>query len=140
MRLNCVIAATCAILTAGILFADERTSLAFINSLNPIAEPVETASPRANSEPLNFTTSELSLAGTSLLRFYQVFISTQDIPSCPFEPTDSQFARLAISQYGFVLGIIMASDRYQRCNGFGFWYYRRTAGGRLIDPVENELP
>ncbi|RPJ08845.1 MAG: membrane protein insertion efficiency factor YidD [Spirochaetaceae bacterium] len=133
-------AATIYLLAAIILFADEKTSIVFINSLNPVTSSWEVKAVSSGVGTFYLRTNELSLLGVSLVRFYQVFISPQDIPSCPFEPTDSEYARLAINKYGFVLGIIMASDRYQRCNGYGTWYYSRSAEGRLIDPPENNLP
>ncbi|MEW5816260.1 MAG: membrane protein insertion efficiency factor YidD [Spirochaetota bacterium] len=81
--------------------------------------------------------NELQLFMKLSIKGYQLFISSQDKPACPFLPTCSQFAGEAISRYGPVLGLIMASDRLQRCNGMGKGYYPIDPGtGRLSDPIE----
>ena len=65
------------------------------------------------------TASELELAAYLLLRLYQLLISTQDASSCMFVPTCSRYAMAAVEKHGIVRGVIMASDRLQRCNGWG---------------------
>ncbi|MBN1524591.1 MAG: membrane protein insertion efficiency factor YidD [Spirochaetales bacterium] len=118
-------------------FTDEREVLAFITGYNP----VRTVAKPAHAETFHLQSNELKIIGAALVRVYQLYISPQDIPSCPFNPTDSEYARQAVSKYGLIAGILMASDRYQRCNGFGAWYYPRDPEtGRLIDPVENNHP
>lgn len=85
--------------------------------------------------------NELKLIGAALLGLYRTFISTQDIPSCPFNPTCGEYARQAIERYGIVIGLIMAADRYQRCNGLSARYYQRDEEtGRLLDPPERNIP
>lgn len=55
------------------------------------------------------------------LRTFQIYISPQDGPNCRYTPTCSRYAAIAINDYGPLLGIIMSSDRYLRCNPFGAW-------------------
>lgn len=82
-------------------------------------------------------TNDLKIVMGLLVKGYQVFISSQDKPSCPFQPTCSEFAKQAIERYGPVLGLIMATGRLQRCNGMGKGYYPVAAGtGRFDDPIE----
>jgi hypothetical protein len=51
-----------------------------------------------------------------LIRFFQIFISPQDGPSCRFDPTCSNYGRNAVSRYGSLLGSILAGERLIRCN------------------------
>ncbi|MBN2354220.1 MAG: membrane protein insertion efficiency factor YidD [Spirochaetales bacterium] len=115
--------------------ADERDGLRFIVKRNPVPGAVNNSPTPPADDLLSTQTSELKLAGAALLRFYQVFISTQDVPSCPFEPTCSEYAKQAVYTYGLLAGSIMAVDRYQRCNGLDLGIYPRDpVTGRFIDP------
>ncbi|MCB5247824.1 MAG: membrane protein insertion efficiency factor YidD [Candidatus Cloacimonetes bacterium] len=80
---------------------------------------------------------QLKLVFYGALAVYQTFISSQNEPSCMFEPSCSEFTKEAFSKYG-ILGIIMGSDRIQRCNGMGHRYYDPAdlRGGLISDPVE----
>lgn len=122
------------ILAAGVS-ADERDSLRFIVRLNPVPGAIDGGQRAPADDSLLKQTSELKLVGAALIRFYQVFISPQDAPSCPFNPTCSEYGKQAIYKYGLVRGVIMAADRFQRCNGLSARFYPRDpATGRLIDP------
>lgn len=68
-------------------------------------------------------TSELKLVFLGLIKFYQLFISSQDQDACNFTISCSRFAISAIKQYGIFHGLLIASDRIQRCNGLGRKYY-----------------
>lgn len=59
----------------------------------------------------------LGPATLGLIRFYQVFVSSQDGPVCNFTVSCSRFAAVAIQKYGLAHGLAMASDRIQRCHG-----------------------
>ena len=95
-------------------------------------------------------TSEIKLAFSGLIRFYQIYISSQDAPSCNFTLTCSRFMTKAIQEYGAFHGFLMASDRLQRCFGASRKYYPRDPKtGYAIDyPIEayyigrteNEIP
>lgn len=65
------------------------------------------------------------------IRFYQKFISPHKAPCCRFTPSCSQYAIDAITEWGVIVGILMAFWRILRCNPF-------CKGGH--DPVpENKL-
>ncbi len=88
---------------------------------------------------LNFKeTSEVKLVFSGFIRFYQIYISSQDAPSCNFTLTCSRFMTKAIQEYGALHGFLMASDRLQRCFGLSRKYYPRDPKtGYAIDyPVE----
>ena len=54
-----------------------------------------------------------------LVRFYQLAISPHFPSSCRFTPTCSQYAILALREYGAVRGSILAGWRILRCNPWG---------------------
>jgi putative membrane protein insertion efficiency factor len=79
--------------------------------------------------------SELEMAAALLLRGYQVLLSSQDGPRCQFTPSCSEYARMVIRRHGLLAGLLMASYRYQRCNGLQRERYPldpRT--GKRLDP------
>ncbi|MDE0401634.1 MAG: membrane protein insertion efficiency factor YidD [Candidatus Poribacteria bacterium] len=115
-------------------FASEATDLAFIREINPMttAKPQEVV--RFNPQE----TSELKLAATGLIRLYQKFISSQDGPSCQFLPSCSRFGMACIQEYGFVRGVLLATDRLLRCNGSQSKHYHRDGvTDKYIDPVSD---
>lgn len=60
------------------------------------------------------------------LRFYKAGISPLLPPSCRYEPTCSEYARIAIERYGAGRGSWLALRRLGRCHPFG---------GSGLDPV-----
>jgi putative membrane protein insertion efficiency factor len=52
----------------------------------------------------------------ALVRFYQRWISRWLPPMCRFEPTCSEYARLALIQFGFWRGSWLALRRLARCH------------------------
>jgi putative component of membrane protein insertase Oxa1/YidC/SpoIIIJ protein YidD len=73
----------------------------------------------------------------SLIVLYQLTLSSQDAPACNYEPTCSHFAQEAIRIRGPILGILMASDRLQRCIGAARRYYPTDPmTSRALDPVQ----
>lgn len=62
----------------------------------------------------------------ALLRVYKTAISPLLPPSCRYEPTCSEYARIAIERYGAGRGSWMAVRRLARCHPFG---------GSGFDPV-----
>ncbi|NIA29052.1 MAG: membrane protein insertion efficiency factor YidD [Actinobacteria bacterium] len=71
------------------------------------------------------------------IRFYQLFISSQDIPVCNFTPSCSKFGMAAIKKYGVFYGGLMTFDRLQRCNGLGRKYYPiHPVTDKSYDPIE----
>lgn len=50
------------------------------------------------------------------LFIYQKFISQHFSAGCYYQPSCSEFGRLAIKKYGLIKGIIITADRLTRCN------------------------
>jgi putative membrane protein insertion efficiency factor len=74
---------------------------------------------------------------TGMIRFYQLFISTQDEPVCNFVPSCSQFSIDSLREFGAIKGMLLSSDRIQRCNGMSAPYYKMDyKSGKFIDPVQ----
>lgn len=85
-------------------------------------------------------TNESRVAAMGLIRLYQLFISSQDMPVCNFTPSCSRFGMEALRRYGVFHGILMTSDRLQRCHGVGRKYYAiHSETGKSDDPVEHNL-
>ena len=61
--------------------------------------------------------------GLLMIKLYQTFISSQDRPSCVFEPSCSRYTAEAIKKQGFIKGIIMGAERLQRCHPQAFGKY-----------------
>ena len=113
--------------------ADELQGLQFIANYNSSVPP---AAQKESAFNLN-QTSEFKLLAMVLLAVYKSFISNQDRPACNFHPTCSEYTGQAIMKYGIIIGIIMGSDRLQRCNGHGYGYYPiHPQSGKLHDPLE----
>ncbi len=55
----------------------------------------------------------------ALLRFYKAGISPVLPPSCRFEPTCSEYARIAVERFGAARGSWLALKRLARCHPFG---------------------
>ncbi len=128
--------AICFIYISLVSSSEVKDQLEFLKEANPIIS--EEKEERFISL-LNFKeTSEIKLAFSGLIRFYQISFSSQDVPSCNFTLTCSRFMAKAIQEYGAVHGFLMASDRLQRCFGASRKYYTRDPEtGYAIDyPVE----
>ncbi len=125
------------LLSVGHAFGDETESLRFILRHNrPTAAAGDSHAHSASFAFFTTETSEVKLVFLSLLKFYQLVISSQDQPSCMFTPTCSEYARQAIEKYGLIVGAVMAGDRLLRCNGTGRRFYHvDEKTGRLADPL-----
>lgn len=87
------------------------------------------------------STSEAKLLLHCTIRAYQELISSQDRPSCNFEPSCSHFALDALRRTNAAKGLLLASDRLQRCHPLARRYYGRHANdGRCLDPLASYLP
>ncbi len=85
-------------------------------------------------------TNELKLSLMGLIRGYQLFISTQDMPVCNFDPSCSNFGMVAFKEYGIFHGLLMTSDRLQRCHGMGRKYYPiNPETGKSNDPPKHNF-
>jgi putative membrane protein insertion efficiency factor len=65
-----------------------------------------------------------------MVRLYRAILSPIIVglygPACRFEPTCSEYAHQAITQYGLIRGVSMAARRLARC---------RPLGGHGYDPI-----
>jgi putative component of membrane protein insertase Oxa1/YidC/SpoIIIJ protein YidD len=116
-----------------------KAELAFIVQSNPLQQDE-----RQRLDP-PFTwdeTSEMTMIGTGLIRWYQLFISTQDSPVCYFYPSCSRFGMQSIQRYGFFRGVLLTADRLLRDNGMGLdqHYALDKATQKYYDPVEHYSP
>ena len=83
--------------------------------------------------------NETKIVALALIRLYQLFISSQDVPACQFTPTCSRFTFTAIKRYGLLWGVIMGSDRLQRCHNWSRLYYPLDPEtDRCLDPPDKE--
>lgn len=115
--------------------AQGSTELAFILSCNPIRDVTRVDRARAHYNLPRAPGIKLLLIGA--IRFYQLFISPQDTPVCNFVPSCSQFGAEAIGRLGVLRGILLTSDRLQRCNGMSTSRYQIDyRSGKLVDPVQ----
>jgi len=57
---------------------------------------------------------------------------------CIYYPSCSHYGQEAVESKGVVLGMMMAIERWTRCNSAAFSHgdYMRTDGNRLADPVD----
>jgi putative membrane protein insertion efficiency factor len=109
-------------------------NLNFIVTANPIKSPQVKKSTLFSFKETN----ELKIALMGIIRFYQLFISTQDISVCNFTPSCSDFGMKAIKKYGIFYGILMTSDRLQRCHNMASKYYPlHPITGKASNPVED---
>ncbi len=72
----------------------------------------------------NSTSKSKKVAPKNLiLHFYQNHISSQDGSGCQFYPSCSQYAINVIKNKGILWGIIMITDRLNRCNPYEQQFY-----------------
>jgi len=129
-----VVGVASTILSCSASFAQELTELAFILSCNPIQDIPGADRVRAHFDLSHVPGTKLLLIGA--IRFYQLFISPQDMPACNFVPSCSQFGAEAIKRLGILRGILLTSDRLQRCNSMSTSrYHTDQKSGKLVDPV-----
>lgn len=64
-------------------------------------------------------------AALAFIFLYRRYISSQDISACVFSPTCSEFGMRSINRYGIIRGLLMASDRLQRCHPMAIFYLDR---------------
>ena len=115
--------------------SDEAADLTFILRTNPIQIAQQ------KQEAISFNPKEstpIRLFSTGLVRLYQKYISTQDLPACNFSPSCSRFGMGSIQKHGFFRGVLLTADRLLRDNGIMLHthYPFDEAIGKYIDPVE----
>jgi putative component of membrane protein insertase Oxa1/YidC/SpoIIIJ protein YidD len=85
--------------------------------------------------------SELRLLFASIVRTYQLLISSQDADMCAYEPSCSRFGLLSMNRFGVIKGFLLTADRLTRCSGLTD--SRRDVNaetGKFIDPIERYAP
>ncbi len=82
--------------------------------------------------------NEVQFLVTNTFLFYKRYISSQDISSCNFTPSCSEYAIQAVKSQGIVIGVINFFDRFTRCNGLNAENYSFSKDKKLLfDPVRN---
>jgi len=116
-------------------FAQINLDLNFVINHNPVTKPES-----KENISLSFDeTSEVKIICMGMIRFYQIFVSSQqnNQSTCTFTPSCSRFGFAAIKKYGAFYGILITSDRLQRCHGFSRKHYPiHPETGKLSDPIE----
>jgi len=114
-----------------------NNDLNLIIKCNYVNTSIEQSYSGKTGKPENI--SEVKFLFLGLIKFYQIFISSQQSKQiCVFKPSCSHFGQEAIHKYGLFYGILMSSDRLQRCNGFGIEYYKiDIESGKCLDSVDN---
>lgn len=87
---------------------------------------------------------DLKLLTLEAIKIYQQTVSKVQGDVCNFVPSCSHFGYEAIENFGFVKGILKASDRLQRCHGMAWFYlgsfydevFDSVRGRKLLDEVK----
>ena len=114
-----------------------KSNLELIIKYNP---PIEVKLEKAETTMKLFLISKPGDLFALNIDFYQKFISPQDVPSCIFTPSCSHFSEHAIHKFGLLKGILLTSDRLQRCHVLSNrskWYSFNFMVNRFNDPVHN---
>lgn len=79
--------------------------------------------------------------GMKLIKIYQQSFSLAQGDVCNFIPSCSHFGYESLKEFGFVKGLLLTSDRLQRCHPFSWRYvnyygvaFDSIRGKRLYDP------
>lgn len=78
--------------------------------------------------------SDLKIISLFGIRVYQRTISIVQGDVCNFYPSCSRYGAESIERFGFLKGILKASDRIQRCHGMA-WFY----AGKYYTVVEDSI-
>ncbi|MBK8626135.1 MAG: membrane protein insertion efficiency factor YidD [Saprospiraceae bacterium] len=72
-----------------------------------------------------------------LFTIYKSYFSSQDVNSCNFHPSCSEYGLLSVRKFGVIKGGMMTFDRMIRCNPFSLASYTYDPSKkRFIDPIE----
>ncbi len=112
---------------------------AFLHTLHAFqAEKVQAASVGRVSEDF-WQKSEPAQLMLGMITLYQQLIASQDAPACNFTPSCSRFGQAALARAGLVKGLLLTSDRLQRCNGLPGrerFYPVDHSTHRFYDPID----
>ena len=111
--------------------SDDLSLLIIPSSTNRITAVKKNVNTNTSGNEIRFLLSEAFL-------FYKNYISSQDLSSCNFTPSCSEYAVKAIKAQGLILGIANSFDRLTRCNGMNADNYKLLFNKHLLyDPVRN---
>lgn len=81
--------------------------------------------------------SSIQVFFSSLFKIYKSFFSSQDVISCAFTPSCSEYALGIIKKEGLIIGALSTFDRLTRCNSLSPEKYTIHSETHLLsDPVE----
>ncbi|MEO0272209.1 MAG: membrane protein insertion efficiency factor YidD [candidate division WOR-3 bacterium] len=78
--------------------------------------------------------NDLKIISLFGIRIYQMTISIVQGDVCNFHPSCSRYGAESIKRFGFLKGMLKASDRIQRCHGMA-WFY----AGKYYEVVEDSI-
>ena len=95
--------------------------------------PWDSAEEKYHGEEL--VTSLPKMAGLSIVRFYQIFVSPhlRDV-KCNFTPSCSNYAYQSIDRYGGLIGSVMTFERLSRDHPWAWNEKYKLKNKRLFDP------
>ncbi|GEM_PF-4974506 len=81
----------------------------------------------------------------TLWKVYRATVSSAQGEVCNYEPSCSVFGARAVVRYGLLKGLLLSSDRLQRCHPWAWhylkWYWGavhvKGRGFKIYDPVED---
>ncbi|UTA67972.1 MULTISPECIES: membrane protein insertion efficiency factor YidD [Emticicia] len=76
--------------------------------------------------------NEVQYLFSGLFLFYKTFFSSQDMTSCTFTPSCSEYGILSVKKYGLVMGGVRTMDRLTRCNGLSPTKYEVDMKAKLL--------
>lgn len=81
--------------------------------------------------PLKTSKNELDLMFNVLFNGYKSYLSSQDINSCTFYPSCSEYGLQAIQKKGLIMGMAKTFDRLSRCHGLSPELYEINPKDRM---------
>ena len=77
---------------------------------------------------------------TGAIRFYQRSLGALKPPCCRYQPTCSEYTRVAIESQGAVRGVWLGLKRIARCHPWGGFGYDPVPGSPTAAPREPRAP
>jgi len=119
-----------------------QNDLAFLLQKRPTSETfnIKNETPPAKTGRRQISEAKIALYGAIFV--YQTVLSSQDMSTCNFTPSCSRFSRAALEHSGLIRGVLLTSDRLQRCNGLpgkGLHYRFLPAVGKFSDPISRYI-
>lgn len=107
-----------------------------VYELRSLFIPVDT-SVQNYASPFMESTNEIDITVSALFLFYKTFISSQDMPTCIFTPSCSEYTVQSMRENGIFIGWLSSFDRLSRCHGLvkPSDYYYDIKKNRFYDPV-----